>query len=233
MDANESGKSASGYVQGIEALGGVFRYLAHVEAHDVRGVLNSISMAAYNSRARISHYGHSKDDADGSQDESFEAIKNKLDRIIEATKALDERVQLLVDLVSTKPADMVPTLRLFESVLPDLADPGFIEVRIDQETGGRHPRLSGVHVLAVLITWVNYLNANRGRLGEAVDAIDSRERQGGLIELLANDGGHSVLKLSPRGDGVGRGDVVVQAAFEAFAAVTSPHLPVVRIPLED
>lgn len=232
MDAKKMTEPASGYVKGMEDLGEILRQLAYVEAHDVRGVLNSISMAAYNSRARISRHDSSNGDAAWRQRESFEAVRSKLDRIIEATRALDARVQLLVDLVSTHPAEIVPALRVFESILPDLTDPGFIEVRIDEQRGGCHPRLSGMHILSLLVTWANHLNDNRHRLGKSVKGSRRAGRPGGVIELVAGQGGHPVLTLTPGGEPSGRSEVVVRGAFEAFAAVTGSHLPVVRIPLE-
>lgn len=209
---------ASAYVQGVDAVGGIFRHLARFEAHDLRGVLNTISMAAYNSRTRISQHAGPKHEADEGRVESFRAVEHKLDRIISATKALDARIQLLVDLVSTASADVVPTLRIFESVVPDLAEPGSIEVRVMQDVAGWHAGLSGVQLLAVLITWVNGLQ----RHGHG---------SGGVIELVADHGGDAVLRLSPRKDPPCTTDVLARDASEAFAAVAGSRPPIVRIPL--
>ncbi|MCL7743713.1 hypothetical protein LV476_01940 [Guyparkeria hydrothermalis] len=228
MERKELGSRLAGYVHGMEVLGGVFGRIVRSEAHDVRGVLNGISMAAYNSRVRVTADVSPDVPINSPDGESIRAIENKLQRIIDSTRALDQRLQILLDLVSAKPADIFSALKVYESLVPDLMDAGFIEIRLPEKVSPGLSRLSGIHALALLTTWTHRLETLHADQDDFHGGV-----VGGVIELC--DGGDRqcrTLKLVPALAGGCNEPVFVSSAVDAFAALSETRLPEVHIPLE-
>ncbi|MFP4639604.1 MAG: hypothetical protein ACLFMY_04110 [Guyparkeria sp.] len=235
MEANPQADETMDYLGGMEVLGEMVHRLVRAQAHELRGVLNGISMSAHNTRTRVRKVAAGLADGDEILAEPLRGAEGKLDRILASTRTLDDQIQVLVDVLTPNPAGVVGTLSAFDTLLPQLASPGFVDVRVPAGADAWHPALSGIRLLALIMQWLSVLQTRHADYvaGNGLIDVAGGERSG-CIELGRNAGDDSpVLRLVPIAEGVGEIDGLATEIVDAFASLASGRLLKVEIALKD
>jgi len=235
MEANALPDETMDYLGGMEMLGEVVHRLVRAQAHELRGVLNGISMATHNTRTRVRKVATGLADGDEILAEPLQGAEGKLDRILASTRTLDDQIQVLVDVLTPNPAGVAATLSAFDSLLPQLASPGFVDVRLPAGVDAWHPALSGIRLLALIMQWLSVLQTRHAEYVTGNGLVDVAGGEcSGRIELGLNAADDSpVLRLIPIVEGVGEIDGLAKDIVDAFSSLGSGRLPMVEINLRE
>ncbi|MFO7581401.1 hypothetical protein [Guyparkeria sp.] len=218
---------------GLEVLGEAVNRIVRAQAHEVRGVLNGISMAAYNSRARITRIVSEPPQLPDGERESLNAVNEKLHRILESTRTLDGQLQMLADLLVSRPLSVGWALESFETLLPQLTSPGLVRVQVSSARNAWCPDLTGVRLLALFMQWLSSLEARHVEKVEAGSTDDMTEGPSGIIELsVSEEGGRPELRMQPDPVRMGEPDMTVDNLDHALSVLLTGRLPEVIIGLE-
>lgn len=218
-------------LDGMEMLGEVVHRLVRAQAHELRGVLNGISMSAHNARTRVRKVTAGLEESDPALAEILQGTEGKLDRVLASTRTVDSQIQVLVDFLTPNPAGVAGTLLAFDALLPQLASPGFVDVEVRADVDAWHPELSGIRLLALLMQWLSALETRHADFvtrNGPVDVAGGGQRSG-RIELVP--GGTPVLGLIPIVEGVGETDLLVTDVVAAFRSLADGRLPRIEMSL--